>query len=85
MEILIYRRHSKTCKHKNDRHPRCKCPLWFQFNWPQQSTTLNGRKLRSGQNKWPAETRVMSEAQANAKRLDSDLTALLEGRPLPRH
>jgi len=83
MEIAIYRRHSADCKHKNDRyHPRCGCSLWFQFNWTQLETTLDGNKLRSGQNKWSAETRIWSEAQTNVKRLKTDLEALLEGKPV---
>jgi len=83
MEITIYRRHSADCKHKDDRyHPRCGCSLWFQFNWTQPETTLDGNKLRRGQNKWSAETRIWSEAQTNLKRLRADLEALLEGKPV---
>jgi hypothetical protein len=83
MEITIYRRHSADCKHKDDRyHPRCGCSLWFQFNWTQPETMLDGNKLSRGQNKWSADTRVWSEAQANAKRLKTDLEALLEGKPV---
>lgn len=45
MEITTYRRHSADCKHKDDRyHPRCGCPLWFQFNWSQPETTLDGNE-----------------------------------------
>ncbi len=62
MEITIYRRHSADCKHKEDRyHPRCGCSLWFQFNWTARETALGGNKLRRGQNKWSAETRIWSE------------------------
>ena len=69
MEITIYRRHWAGCKHKDDRyHPRCGCALWFQFNWTQPETTLDGNKLRRRQNKWSAETRIWSEAQTNVKR-----------------
>lgn len=83
MEITIYRRHSADCKHKDDRyHPRCGCSLWFQFNWTEPETTLDGNKLRRGQNKWSAETRIWSEAQTNVKRLRTDLEALLEGKPV---
>lgn len=83
MEITIYRRHSADCKYKDDRyHPRCGCSLWFQFNWTEPVTTLDGHKLRRGQNKWSAETRIWSEAQTNAKRLKTDLEALLEGKPV---
>jgi integrase len=83
MEITIYRRHSADCKYKDDRyHPRCGCALWFQFNWIQPQTTLGANKLRRGQNKWSAETHVWSEAQSNAKRLKTDLEALLEGKPV---
>jgi len=83
MEITTYRRHAVDCKHKDDRyHPRCGCPLWFQFNWSQPDTTLDGNKLRRGQNKWSAETRIWSEAQTKAKRLNSDLEALLQGKPV---
>lgn len=86
MEITIYRRHSADCKHKGDRyHPRCGCSLWFQFNWTQAETTLGGNKLRRGQNKWSAETRIWSEAQANVKRLKTDLEALLEGKPVHKN
>ena len=83
MEITPYRRHSADCKHKDDRyHPRCGCPLWFQFNWSQSDTTLDGNKLHRGQNKWSAETRIWSQAQTNAKRLETDLEALLQGKPV---
>ena len=83
MEITIYRRHWAGCKHKDDRyHPRCGCSLWFQFNWSGLNTTLDGNKLHRGQNKWSAETRIWSEAQTNKKQLDSELTALLEGKPV---
>jgi len=82
MEITTYRRHSANCKHKDDRyHPRCGCPLWFQFNWSQPATTLEGNKLRRGQNKWAAETHIWSEAQTKAKQLNSNLEALLQGKP----
>ena len=83
MEITIYRRHWAGCKHKDDRyHPRCGCSLWFQFNWSGPNTTLDGNKLRRGQNKWSAETHIWSEAQTKAKRLNSDLDALLQGKPV---
>jgi len=83
MEITIYRRHSAGCKHQDDGyHPRCGCSLWFQFNWSGPNSTLDGNKLHRGQNKWSAETRIWSVAQTNKKRLDSELTALLEGKPV---
>ena len=83
MEITTYRRHSADCKHNDDRyHARCGCPLWFQFNWSQSDTTLDGKKLRRGQNKWSAETCIWSDAQTKAKRLNSDLEALLQGKPV---
>ena len=83
MEITIYRRHWAGCKHKDDRyHPRCGCSLWFQFNWSGPNTTLDGNKLHRGQNKWSAETRIWSEAQTNKRQLDSELTALLDGKPV---
>jgi len=83
MEITIYRRHIEQRSQKDDRYaPRCGCPLWFQFNWSQPDTTLDGNKLRRGQNKWSAETRLWSEAQRKAKGLESDLKALLEGKPV---
>ena len=83
MEITIYRRHWAGCKHKDDRyHPRCGCSLWFQFNWSGLNTALDGNKLHRGQNKWSAETCIWSEAQTNKRRLDSELTALLEGKPV---
>jgi hypothetical protein len=83
MEITTYRRHSVDCKHKDDRyHPRCGCSLWFQSNWSGPNTTLDGNNLHRGQNKWSAETRIWSEAQTNKRRLDSQLTALLEGKPV---
>jgi len=83
MEITIYRRHRAGCKRKDDRyHPRCGCSLWFQFNWSGPNTTLGGNKLHHGQNKWSAESRIWSEAQTNKKRLESELAALLEGKPI---
>ena len=83
MEITIYRRHTKQCPHREDRYaPRCGCPLWFQFNWSQPDTTLDGNKLHRGQNKWSAETRIWSDAQTKAKRLNSDLEDLLQGKPV---
>jgi integrase len=86
MEVTIYPRHSAKCKHKSDRYYfRCHCPLWFQFNWPHPKTILNGNNLRKGQNKWPASTRIMSEAQANAKRLETELAALLQGKPVHKN
>ena len=62
--------------------PGAAAPLWFQFNWSQPDTTLDGNKLRHGQNKWSAETRIWSEAQTKAKRLNTDLEALLQGKPV---
>lgn len=86
MEITIYRRHWAGCKHKDDRyHPRCGCSLWFQFNWTGPETTLGGNKVRRGQNKWSAETSIWSEAHTNANRLKGDLSALLEGKPVPQN
>jgi hypothetical protein len=80
MDITIYRRHSDQCPEKQDRYaPRCGCPLSFQFNWKQASTTLNGNKLKRGQNKWAANTRSWSEAQTNSKKLEKDLENLLQG------
>jgi integrase len=81
MDITIYRRHSADCNQKADRYaPRCGCPLSFQFNWKQASTTLDGKKLKRGQNKWAANTRSWSEAQTNAKNLEKDLENLLQGK-----
>ena len=85
MDITIYRRHSADCDQKADRYaPRCGCPLWFQFNWNQASTALDGKKLKRGQNKWTANTRSWSEAQTNAKKLEKDLEDLLQGKTV-RH
>jgi integrase len=85
MDITIYRRHSEKCPDKQDRYaPRCGCPLSFQFNWKQASTTLNGNKLKRGQNKWAANTRSWSEAQTNSKKLEKDLENLLQGKTV-RH
>lgn len=81
MEITIYRRHTKQCSQKDDRYaPRCGCPLWAEFNWPQAQTTLNGKKLRPGQNKRSLSTRMKSEALRQTAKLENDLMALLEGR-----
>jgi integrase len=83
MEITIYRRHWADCKHKDDRyHPRCGCSLWLQFNWSQPDTKLDGKTLKRGQNKWSAESCIWAQAQRNAKRLESDLEPLLEGKPV---
>jgi integrase len=85
MDITIYRRHSAGCEQKADRYaPRCGCPLAFQFNWKQASTTLDGKKLKRGQNKWAANTRSWSEAQTKAKNLEKDLENLLQGKTV-RH
>jgi hypothetical protein len=85
VDITVYRCHSADCPEKGDRYaPRCGCPLAFQFNWKQDSTTLDGRKLKRGQNKWTAKTRSWSEAQINAKKLEKDLADLLQGKPV-RH
>jgi integrase len=85
MDITIWRRHSKDCPNKDDRYaPRCGCPLAFQFNWRQASTTFDGKKLKRGQNKWSADTRSMSEAQSNAKKLEKHLEDLLQGKQV-RH
>src|SRR5450631_1837290 len=85
MDIAIYRRHSAGCDQKADRYaPRCGCPLAFQFNWKQVSTTLDGKKLKRGQNKWTANTRSWSEAQTNAKKMEKDLENLLQGKTI-RH
>jgi integrase len=85
MEITIWRRHSKDCPDRDDRYaPRCGCPLAFQFNWIQASTTFDGKKLKRGQNKWSANTRSMSEAQRNARKLENDLEDLLQGKQV-RH
>jgi hypothetical protein len=83
MEITIYRRHSADCPQKADRYaPRCGCPLSGQFNWPHSTTDLDGKKLKHGQNKWSLNARTWSEAQQNATKLENDLEAVLEGRPV---
>jgi hypothetical protein len=83
MEIKIFRRHSADCPDKADRYaPRCGCPLWAEFNWNQSQTTLDGKKLRQGQNKWTLRTRTKAEALRHAAKLENDLEALLEGRPV---
>jgi hypothetical protein len=70
----IYRRHAKDCSQSQDRYaPRCGCPLWLQFNRQKPSTVFNGNKLRQGQNKRAAGTRIWSEAQANARKLEKEL------------
>ncbi len=85
MNTTIYRRHSADCDQAADRYAaRCGCPLWFQFNWNQASTALDGKKLKRGQNKWTANTRSWSEAQTNAKKLEKDLEDLLQGKTV-RH
>ena len=46
MELKIFRRHSADCPDKADRYaPRCGCPLWGEFNWPQSQTTLSAPKM----------------------------------------
>jgi len=83
MEITIYRRHSSDCTQKADRYaPRCGCPLWGEFNWTQSQTTLDGKKLRQGQNKWTLKTRSKAEALRHAAELENDLEALLDGKPV---
>jgi len=83
MEITIYRRHSADCAQKADRYaPRCGCPLSGQFNWPQSTTNLDGKKLKHGQNKWSLNARIWSEAQQNATKLKNDLEAVLAGKPV---
>jgi hypothetical protein len=83
MEIKIFRRHSADCPDKADRYaPRCGCPLGAEFNWNQSQTTLDGKKLRQGQNKWTHRTRTKAEALRHASKLENDLEALLEGRPV---
>lgn len=85
MEITIYRRHTKQCSQRDDRYaPRCGCPLWGEFNWPQAQTTFEGKKLRQGQNKWSLKARTKSDALRNAAKLETNLEALLEGKPI-RH
>jgi hypothetical protein len=84
MDITIYRRHSADCPERDRYAPRCGCPLSFQFNWKQAPTTLDGKKLKRGQNKWTANTRSWSEAQTNAKKLEKDLEDLLQGKTV-RH
>jgi len=80
MNITIYRRHNADCPQKADRyHPRCGCPLWFQFVWKNGKTVYDGKKLNY-QNKWSAETRSWSEAQSRAKELEKNLQALAEGK-----
>lgn len=80
MDITIWRRHSKDCPDRDDRYaPRCGCSLSFQFNWSQAATTLDGKKLKRGQNKWSANTRSWAEAQRNARKLEKDLRDLLQG------
>jgi integrase len=83
MELKIFRRHSADCPDKADRYaPRCGCPLWGEFNWPQSQTTLDGKRLRQGQNKWTLKTRTKAEALRHAAKLENDLEALLEGKPV---
>jgi hypothetical protein len=83
MELKIFRRHSADCPDKADRYaPRCGCPLWGEFNWPQSQTTLDGKRLRQGQNKWTLKTRTKAEDLRHAAKLENDLEALLEGKPV---
>ena len=83
MEITIYRRHSADCPDRADRYAaRCGCLLWGEFNWTQSQTALDGKKLRQGQNKWPLKTRTKAEALRHAAKLENDLEALLEGKPV---
>ena len=71
MEIVIYRRHSADCPHRDERyHPRCGCPLWGQYQY------------QGGQRKKSLNTRSWSKAQTNAKALEKKLEALLEGKPV---
>ena len=83
MEITIYRRHSADCPQKADRYaPRCGCSLSGQFNWPQSTTKLDGKKLKHGQNKWSLDACTWSEAQQHATKLKNDLEAVLAGKPV---
>ena len=83
MEVKIFRRHSVDCPDKADRYgSRCGCPLWGEFNWHQAQTTLDGKRLRQGQNKWTLKTRTKAEALRHAAKLENDLEALLEGKPV---
>lgn len=83
MEIKIVRRHSGDCPDKADRYaPRCGCPLWGEFNWPQPAITFNRKKLRHGQNRRSLNARTKAEALRHAANLENDLEALLQGKPL---
>lgn len=60
MDIKIYRRHKADCSDKDDRcAPRCGCPLWLQSNWRNLPTTLDGSKLKRGQNKMACQHSVV--------------------------
>src|SRR5438046_2304240 len=84
MEIKIFRRHSADCPDKAERYaPRCGCPLWAAFNWPQSQPPYDGKKLRQGQNKWTLNARTKAEALGKAGKLEGDLKALLEGKLIP--
>ncbi len=84
MNITIYRRHRADCPHKADRyHPRCGCPLWFEFVWENGHTVYDGKKLIY-QNKWSAGTRSFSGGQSKAKELEKNLKALSEGKTVKK-
>ena len=83
MEITTCRRHSADCPQKDDRYaPRCGCPLWLQFNWNGAATVFRSNKLKRGQNKWSADTRSWSQARSKVNKLEKDLEALLQGKPV---
>jgi integrase len=57
--ILVYARHSATCKHQDDSsHVKCGCPLWLQ--WQENGQTLQ----RS------AKTRSITQARMEAEKRD---------------
>jgi hypothetical protein len=69
MDITIYRRHAKDCTQQQDRYaPRCGCPLWAQY------------QFRGSQGKKSLKTRIWSEAQQLAGKLEQNLENLRLGK-----
>jgi site-specific recombinase XerD len=59
LEVIVYRRHSQDCDHKDDRYyRRCNCTVWLQTN------------EKGKQRLWSAKTRNWAEAERQGKEIE---------------
>jgi site-specific recombinase XerD len=76
VRLTLYRRHTKTCKHKSEKdYQRCECPVWFEANvvgrrWNTETETWAQAPNESIQSRWSSKEKNWRAAEYKARQLE---------------